>query len=527
MVALVRAGVTATCSSADKPRYGDLDVDSNLPDARIALGGPDQNAFTAAVLAAADPAYAEELKRQLVRHRHGPGVGARRGAAGDGVGARRRPARRAGAAGARHRQRRRRSATRSPRWSTTSPTPRSPSTSRRRRSCEPFEERTVAVLNRGVPSFAVDTDGTLHTSLMRSCTGWPSGVWIDPQPRRTAPDGSNFQLQHWTHTFDYALVAGDGDWRTAAIPARSAEFAHPLLAVVGGADAAGGLPALGLAVGDRARRVRPARRAEGGGQPAASGSSQAVDPTEAVAVRLVETCGTTTDVVITSGLHRLSAASRVDLLEQSRLQKHRAFEGLTPARLRDRHRADPTQHAAGARRRPRASWHPMPKPRNRSTRGTGCTTAAPRRWAGCPRSRTCTRIQRRRARMSQVRAAAYRGQRLHRLGAARHGAAGVPRRLDGRARRACRSCCRAGEHLEADVDADDAAGHRAGALPGPRPTRRHRRRRGVDARVVAAGRRGRRRSSRSDAGGARRRGAPGRRARRTSRSPPARRRGWR
>ena len=65
MVALVRAGVTATCSSADKPRYGDLTVDSNLPDARIALGGPDQNAFTAAVLAEADPAYTEELKRQL------------------------------------------------------------------------------------------------------------------------------------------------------------------------------------------------------------------------------------------------------------------------------------------------------------------------------------------------------------------------------------------------------------------------------------------------------------------------------
>ncbi len=65
MVALVRAGVTATCSSADKPRYGDLAVDSNLPDARIALGGPDENAFTAAVLAEADPVYAEELKRQL------------------------------------------------------------------------------------------------------------------------------------------------------------------------------------------------------------------------------------------------------------------------------------------------------------------------------------------------------------------------------------------------------------------------------------------------------------------------------
>src|SRR5215204_870135 len=65
MVALVRAGVTATCSGADHPRYGDLAVDSNLPDARIAIGGLDQNVFTAAVLAEADAVYTEELKRQL------------------------------------------------------------------------------------------------------------------------------------------------------------------------------------------------------------------------------------------------------------------------------------------------------------------------------------------------------------------------------------------------------------------------------------------------------------------------------
>ncbi|EUA20633.1 ALPHA-MANNOSIDASE domain protein [Mycobacterium xenopi 3993] len=69
-----------------------------------------------------------------------------------------------------------------------------------------------------MPSFAVDTDGTLHTALMRSCTGWPSGIWID-EPRRSAPDGSGFQLQHWTHDFDYALVAARGDWRHAALPA--------------------------------------------------------------------------------------------------------------------------------------------------------------------------------------------------------------------------------------------------------------------------------------------------------------------
>ena len=268
MVALGRAGVTATCSSADKPRYGDLDVDSNLPDTRIALGGPDQNSFTAAVLAEADPAYTEELKRQLYATGAArvwvpaaaplattwlPGADLRHVralpvlviAGGDGT----------------SRARSRRS------WTDLADAEiaveqQAPS------ELEPFEQRTVAVLNRGVPGFAVDTEGTLHTSLMRSCTGWPSGVWMDPPPRRTAPDGSNFQLQHWTHTFDYALVTGDGDWRSAAVPARSAEFSHPLLAVVENGSAAGGLPGCGLAAGNRTCGVRPARCAEGGGQPA-------------------------------------------------------------------------------------------------------------------------------------------------------------------------------------------------------------------------------------------------------------------
>ncbi|EUA92334.1 ALPHA-MANNOSIDASE domain protein [Mycobacterium ulcerans str. Harvey] len=57
---------------------------------------------------------------------------------------------------------------------------------------EPFEARTIALFNRGMPSFAVDSEGTLHTALMRSCTGWPSRVWIDEPaaPRPTAPTSS-------------------------------------------------------------------------------------------------------------------------------------------------------------------------------------------------------------------------------------------------------------------------------------------------------------------------------------------------
>ena len=65
------------------------------------------------------------------------------------------------------------------------------------------------------------------------------------------------------------------------------------------------------------------------GNPLASGSSQPVDPTEAVAIRLVETAGAATEIAITSGLHKVSSASRVNLLEEPRLQKHRAFEGST------------------------------------------------------------------------------------------------------------------------------------------------------------------------------------------------------
>lgn len=90
MVALVRAGVTATCSGADKPRYGHLDVDSNLPDARIALGGPDRNTFTKAVLAEGGrPGLHRRTAAAAGEDRHGQGVGAGREPVGAGLAARR------------------------------------------------------------------------------------------------------------------------------------------------------------------------------------------------------------------------------------------------------------------------------------------------------------------------------------------------------------------------------------------------------------------------------------------------------
>jgi len=323
MVALVRAGVTATCSGADKQRYGHLDVDSNLPDTRIALGGPTRNAFTKALLVEADPAYTAELDRQLAKTGRArvwvpavtplaavwvPDADLRHPRALpvlviDGSDEKKLNAAIASVAD-------------DLADAEIVVAQKAPS------EAEPFESRTVAIFNRGVPSFAVDPEGTLHTALMRSCTGWPSGTWID-EPRRTAPDGSNFQLMHWTQVFDYALVCGDGDWRQAKIPTRSAQFSNPLIAV----------PQLGrprdkaprLAPVGSLLQVEPADSVHLGalkaaGNPMAAGSADSVDPS-AIALRLVETTGAGARVAIGSELGKVRSLQLADLLEKPTQRK--------------------------------------------------------------------------------------------------------------------------------------------------------------------------------------------------------------
>jgi alpha-mannosidase len=313
MVALARAGVTATCSGADRPRYGYLGVDSNLPDARIVVGGPSQNAFTKTVLAAADPVYAGELDRQLAHSGRAavwipatvslargwvPGADLRDPGALPVLVIASRDDAELGAAVA--------SVVADLADAEIGIDQRAPTGMQR------GESRTVALLNRGTPSFAVEGDGTLNTALMRSCTGWPSRAWID-DPRRTAPDGSSFQLQHWTHSFDHALVAGDGDWREAAIPSRSAEFSEPLL-VVRRSQEAGVLPASGSLLdvepvdGVQLAALKPA------GNPLVCNSTQSVNPAD-VALRLVESRGRTGDAEVRSGVGDVSDLRAADLLE--------------------------------------------------------------------------------------------------------------------------------------------------------------------------------------------------------------------
>ena len=232
MVALAAAGVTATCSQAGGSRYGGIDADSNLPDVRIAVGGPDVNAFTAEVLSAAGPGYALAGGRVWVpaaRSRaevFAPSADVRGTSdlpvlivAGGG------PVELAAAVTALAED-------------LADALVEGLGDTAAAASEAPLADRSVALLNRGTPSGVVTPDGTLHMSLMRSCSGWPSRIWIDGD-HRTAPDGSSFAWQHWSHTFEYALTSGSGDWRAAGFSPSAEDYNHDLIAVAGGFEANG------------------------------------------------------------------------------------------------------------------------------------------------------------------------------------------------------------------------------------------------------------------------------------------------
>ncbi|CAM5381542.1 glycoside hydrolase family 38 N-terminal domain-containing protein [Streptomyces canus] len=292
--ALVRAGVTATSTIAGGPRYGDLEVDSNLPDIRIAVGGPERNSLVDEALAM-DPAAHRELRRQV----------AERGVAAVWV-APRASLREEWVPGADLRD-----VERLPLLVIAGADPSgdakavdaliadledftvtatAPGGGEALPPGDAWDGRGFAVLNRGTPGCVVTSSGDLYMSLMRSCTGWPSGIWIDP-PRRTTPDGSGFQLQRWSHTFEYAVVAGEGDWRDLRLPARGHEFNHPLTALVRREGMSTLLPRkTSLLTVEPAREVlldalKPL------GSPLARGGTTPADPGRGVVVRVHEVNG--------------------------------------------------------------------------------------------------------------------------------------------------------------------------------------------------------------------------------------------
>jgi hypothetical protein len=308
--------VTATCSQAGGPRYGGLDADSNLPDVRIAVGGPDVNAFTAEVLAAAGRTLAGGTTRAWVpaartrAEAFAPSADVRGPSdlpvlivAGGGTG---------GLAAAVTGLAEDLADALVEGIGDTAPAA----------SEAPLTDRSVALLNRGTPSGVVTPDGTLHMSLMRSCSGWPSRIWIDGEPR-TAPDGSSFAWQHWSHTFEYALVSGPGDWRTAGLQASAEDYNHDLIAVPGGPASASGGDLLSVEPASVTLSALKPR-----GNPLASGRSPASGGDGEVTVRLRETSGRPTTARIRLA-GPVAAAWLTDLLEESDAAALPVADGVT------------------------------------------------------------------------------------------------------------------------------------------------------------------------------------------------------
>jgi alpha-mannosidase len=315
LVALARQGVTATCSVPAGPRYGAIEIDSNLPDFRIALGGPGQNSFTAEVLAAAGPAAATALERQLSTAGTAriwiPAARGRREAFGPGAdlrGARDLPvlivaADDLGAAIADVIE---------DLADAVIEVPAPPWQAAASLAAEPaLAGHSVALLNRGTPGSLVTPDGVLNISLMRSCSTWPSGIWIDGD-KRTAPDGSSFAWQHWSHTFEYALAAGPGDWRTAGFPLAGQDYTHGLLTCETGLHG-GSMPAAASLVS-----VQPATALLSALKPQGNPLAPLAQPLprDGVSVRLRDISGQAEPVTATVRLFTgLSAARAISICE--------------------------------------------------------------------------------------------------------------------------------------------------------------------------------------------------------------------
>jgi alpha-mannosidase len=240
VAALAGQGVTATCSLPGGPRYGYQELDSNLPDFRICLGGPADNELTARVLAAAGPEAAAALDAQLAAADTARlWLPARRSradafvAGADVRGPLDLPVLVVAAADLEAETLRLAAdladavieVPHAELGAGMDAAAGGPATR--------LAPHAVALLNRGTPSGLVTPDGQLTMALMRACSTWPCGVWIDGK-KRTSPDGTSFAWQHWSHTFEYALAAGPGTWRTAGFASAGQDYNHDLLPVAVG-----------------------------------------------------------------------------------------------------------------------------------------------------------------------------------------------------------------------------------------------------------------------------------------------------
>ena len=395
MVALVRAGVTATCSGADNPRYGHLDVDSNLPDARIALGGPDPKRFHRG---------GAGRRRSGVHRRARPPAGRRLARPGCGCRQRRRwPAvwvpdadlrDRAGAAGAGDRGR---------------------------------DEQTCGA---AIASVADDLDDAEIVVTQQA----PSGLrCLRAAHRRAAqPRRAQFRRRnrrHPAHRADavvHRLAVRHLDRRAAPHRARRLEL--PAAALDARLRLRAGLRRRGLAATPRSRPAAPSSPTRC--------CAVAADRRRAGCRRTARCCTSTPPARCTwvrsrppatrwraaasqpstparwpSGWSKPAAAHadvavgsewarcrQLQLGRSAGTSRASARQSRQAARLPDRPPCWRGSRCPGCRRRRRhRAWPRTPKMPSRCTPATGCTTAGRRRWAGCRPSPTCTRTSHRRA----------------------------------------------------------------------------------------------------------------------------------
>ena len=316
MVALVRAGVTATCSSADKPRYGDLDrrlQPARRPD-RARRPGPERLHRSGA--RGRRPRLHRGAEAAALHQRARRGCGCRPSAVGRANGC---PARTCAACARcrccrRGRRPRRRGGRRR----------RGPR--RRRDRCRPGRAVGARALR------GTDRRGAQprHARLRRRVRRHAAHVADAVVHRLAVRHLDRPAAAHRARRLELPAAALDPHLRLRARLRRRrlAAGGHPRPQRGVLAPAAGRrrkqqgrrrVAGVGIAAGDRARGQRGTRRAQGGGQPAgrAAAASTSIPPTVSRS-GWSKHRGATTDVVVRSGLRRVSAASRVDLLEQPR-----------------------------------------------------------------------------------------------------------------------------------------------------------------------------------------------------------------
>ena len=238
---------------------------------------------------------------------------------------------------------------------------------------------------------------------MRACSAWPSGVWIDGD-KRTAPDGSSFAWQHWSHTFEYALAAGPGDWRDAGFAVAGQDYNHDLLACETGLHpgphpAAASLASAELPVMVSALKPR--------GNPLAAGRAGRPRRADEVTARLRDLGSRAPAAARLSLFTGITAAEGLSLVEDGPGVADGAGPGtgagatalpVRAARPRSRSRPAGTvtlglsvpAKVAGPGARPRTRLRRLPRnPRSPSTPATGCTARGPPRPGTCRWRCTC------------------------------------------------------------------------------------------------------------------------------------------